>query len=168
MTELNIRRALPSDVSEIHRMIVDLAVYEKEPDAVVASEDDIRHALFCSSPRAFSLVCEQINRDGSRSLTVGFAIYFYNFSTWLGKHGIYLEDLYVRPEARGQGAGKGLLRAVARIARDEGLGRFEWSVLKWNTPSIEFYEACGAAPLDEWVGYRMDRAAIEAFCADHD
>jgi GNAT superfamily N-acetyltransferase len=166
MTTLNIRRALPTDVPEIHQLIVDLAVYEKEPDAVVAHENDIHEALFCDSPRTFGLVCEQKKPGESAPLTIGFAIYFYNFSTWLGKHGIYLEDLYVTPEARGQGAGKALLKTVARIARDEGLGRFEWSVLKWNTPSIEFYEACGAAPLDEWVGYRMDRAAIEAFCAD--
>jgi len=168
MTKLTIRQALPSDVAKIHELIVDLAIYEKEPDAVVASENDIHQALFCDSPRAFSLICEREKPGDTAPLTIGFAIYFYNFSTWLGKHGIYLEDLYVMPEARGEGAGKALLKAVARIARDEGLGRFEWSVLKWNTPSIEFYEACGAAPLDEWVGYRMDRAAIEAFCADHD
>lgn len=166
MTNLNIRRALPSDVEKLHKLIVDLAVYEKEPDAVVASESDIHQALFCDSPRAFSLICEQEQPGESEALTVGFAIYFYNFSTWLGKHGIYLEDLYVMPEARGQGAGKALLKAVAQIARDEHLGRFEWSVLKWNTPAIEFYESVGAAALDEWVGYRMDRAAIEAFCAN--
>lgn len=166
MPPLTIRPALPSDVARIHQLIVDLAVYEKEPDAVVALEEDIHEALFCSSPRAFGLICERSEAGKTTPLTIGFAIYFYNFSTWLGKHGIYLEDLYVMPEARGEGAGKALLKAVARIARDEGMGRFEWSVLKWNTPSIEFYEACGAAPLDEWVGYRMDRAAIEAFCAD--
>jgi len=166
MKNLAIRPALPSDVANIYKLIVDLAVYEREPDAVVASEQDIHNALFCDSPKTFSLVCEQVKPGETGPLTVGFAIYFYNFSTWLGKHGIYLEDLYVMPEARGQGAGKALLKAVARIARDEDLGRFEWSVLKWNTPSIEFYEACGASALDEWVGYRMDRAAIEAFCAD--
>ena len=162
MSELQIRPATPRDVAQIRRFIVDLAVYEKEPDAVDASEDDIRESLFCANPRVFGLMCEELSTEGPAK-AMGFAVYFFNYSTWLGKHGIYLEDLYVAPEARGQGAGKALLKAVAQIAMDQGCGSYEWSVLKWNTPSIEFYEACGAKPLDEWVGYRMDRAALEAF-----
>jgi len=158
MADFHIRQARPGDAATILRLITDLAIYEREPDAVLASAEDIRDALFCESPRVFALVCEQ-NGAG----VIGFAMYFYNYSTWLGRHGIYLEDLYVSPEARGKGAGKALLKAVGRVARDQGCGRYEWSVLRWNTPSIEFYEACGAKPLDEWVGYRMDRAALEAF-----
>lgn len=166
MSELNIRKVRPGDEAVIRQFIVDLAVYEREPDAVLASEKDIYDSLFCDSPRVFGLLCERSGGDETPGLAIGFAIYFYNYSTWLGKHGIYLEDLYVTPEARGEGAGKALLQAVARIARDEGCGRYEWSVLKWNTPSIEFYEACGAKAMDEWVGYRMDREAIERFAAD--
>jgi len=168
MERHSIRPACPDDVPTILRFIRELAEYEREPHAVLATEKDIHEALFCDSPITFALMCERPG-DGKRaSLCIGFAIFFYNFSTWLGKHGIYLEDLYVTPDARGAGAGKALLKALARRARDEGCGRFEWSVLKWNTPSITFYEACGARGLDEWVGYRMDRAAIEAFASAPD
>jgi GNAT superfamily N-acetyltransferase len=166
MAELIIRPAIPADAATILTLITDLAIYEREPEAVLASETDIHDALFCESPRVFALVCDQATDHGKQ--TIGFALYFYNYSTWLGKPGIYLEDLYVTPEARGLGAGKGLLKAIARIARDEGCGRYEWSVLRWNTPSIEFYKACGAQPQDEWVGYRMDRAALEAFADSPD
>lgn len=163
MTELHIRPAQPADAATILRLITDLAIYEREPDAVTATEADIRDSLFAEHPRVFALVCEQGDAG-----VIGFAMYFYNYSTWLGRHGIYLEDLYVTPQARGNGAGKALLKAVARIARDEGCGRYEWSVLDWNTPAIEFYRACGARPLDEWIGYRMDRAALEAFADSPD
>jgi GNAT superfamily N-acetyltransferase len=163
MNQHVIRPATTADVPTILRFIRELAEYEREPDAVLATEKDIHDALFCDSPRTFAILCDREGDTEAERSSVGFAIFFYNFSTWLGKHGIYLEDLYVTPEARGQGAGRLLLRAVAERARDEGCGRFEWSVLKWNTPSIAFYEACGAGPLDEWVGYRMDRSAIEAF-----
>ena len=166
MSELRIREATPDDVAPIHQFIVDLAVYEKEPDAVDATEQDIHDSLFCEQPKVFGLICERGTADAAEP--VGFALYFYNYSTWVGRHGIYLEDLYVSPDARGLGAGKALLKAIARIALDSGCGRYEWSVLKWNTPSIEFYEACGAVALDEWVGYRMDRAAMEAFVAAPD
>ncbi len=167
MSTLNIRPAEPSDAAQIRRFVVDLAVYEKEPDAVLATEQEIHDSLFAENPRVFALICEQRDRDGALH-PIGFAVYFFNYSTWLGRHGIYLEDLYVDPAARGLGAGKALLKAVAQIALDSDCGRYEWSVLKWNTPSIEFYEACGAKPLDEWVGYRMDRAAMEAFVAATD
>ena len=166
MTTLRVREAEARDVATILQFIVDLAVYEKEPDAVLASEKDIHDSLFCEAPRAFALICEQPSSGADEPEAIGFALYFYNYSTWLGKHGIYLEDLYVTPSARGLGGGKALLKAVARIARDEGCGRYEWNVLKWNKPSIDFYEACGAEALDEWVGYRMDRPGIERFVAD--
>lgn len=159
----SIREARPSDISTILRFITELAVYEREPDAVLATEKNLEQSLFCESPRAFCLICEHQAAGAETPTPVGFALYFYNYSTWLGKHGIYLEDLYVTPAARGEGAGKALLKTVARIARDEDCGRFEWNVLRWNTPAIDFYLACGAKPLDEWVGYRMDRQAIELF-----
>jgi GNAT superfamily N-acetyltransferase len=166
LNSFRIRPATSDDVATIHRFIVELAVYEREPDAVVATEQDIIDTLFAPSPRVFGLICERPVDDAGAVEAIAFAVYFYNYSTWLGKHGIYLEDLYVTPTARGHGAGKALLRAVARIAHDEGCGRFEWSVLKWNTPSIEFYEACGAQRMEEWVGYRMDRERIAAFLGE--
>lgn len=163
MTALNIREATSTDVPAILGFITDLAIYEREPDAVLAGESHIKNTLFCDAPKAFGLICEKQSDDGSRNIAIGFAIYFFNYSTWLGKHGLYLEDLYVTPEARGLGGGKLLLKTMAKIALDKDCGRYEWNVLKWNTPAIEFYEACGAKPLSEWVGYRMDREAIEAF-----
>ncbi|MEM6302983.1 MAG: GNAT family N-acetyltransferase [Verrucomicrobiota bacterium] len=162
MSTLHIRKAIAGDVGIILRFITELAVYEREPDAVLATEQQLHTALFGEQPKVFALLCEREDAGGSRE-PVGFAVYFFNFSTWLGKHGIYLEDLYVTPQSRNLGAGKALLKAVGQVALDNDCGRYEWSVLRWNTPSIEFYEACGAKPLDEWVGYRMDRAAIEAF-----
>lgn len=165
MTTVSIRKATPDDCACILNFIIDLAVYEREPDAVLATKNDIHNALFCEAPKVFALIAES-HTQGESPKSVGFAMYFYNYSTWLGKLGIYLEDLYVDPAARGQGAGKALLKAIAQIALDEGCGRYDWSVLRWNTPSIEFYEAYGAKAMDEWVGYRMDRAAMEAFVAE--
>lgn len=172
MATLSVRAAAPEDVPQILQLITDLAIYEKAPDAVSATEADLHRSLFDDSAKVFALICE---RAGARAdpragapATLGFAMYFFNYSTWLGRHGLYLEDLYVRPEARGLGAGKALLKAVARVALDRDCGRCEWNVLRWNTPSIEFYEACGAEPLDEWVGYRMDRAALERFAGSAD
>ncbi len=163
MSTLNIRAAEARDAPVILQFITDLAVYEREPDAVLATESHILETLFCAAPRAFGLICEQPGDGAGAPVAIGFAIYFFNYSTWLGQHGIYLEDLYVTPAARGLGAGKGLLKAVAQIALDNNCGRYEWNVLRWNTPAIEFYEACGAKPLSEWIGYRMDREALEAF-----
>lgn len=163
MTSLNIREATPADIPAILGFITDLAIYEREPDAVLANESHIQNTLFCEAPKAFGLICEKRSDDGTDNTAIGFAIYFFNYSTWLGKHGLYLEDLYVTPESRGLGGGKLLLKTMAKIALDKDCGRYEWNVLKWNTPAIEFYEACGAKPLSEWVGYRMDREAIEAF-----
>ena len=145
----SVRAALPDDVPIVVSLIKELADYEREPDAAKATEADIRAALFGESPKAF---CHVAELDGE---VVGFALWFLNFSTWLGKHGIYLEDLFVRPEARGSGLGKALLTTLIEIARDHGYGRVEWSVLDWNTPAQDFYRALGATPNDEWTVWRL-------------
>ena len=149
-----IRRATPEDAGIILGFIRELAVYEKEPDAVVATEDDIAANLFTPDTTTEAVIC----LEGGEP--VGFAVYFLNFSTWLGRDGLYLEDLYVSPAHRGKGYGKTLLKHLARIAVERHCGRFEWSVLDWNTPAIEFYEALGAKPLSEWVGYRLEGQAL--------
>lgn len=159
MRSITIREGTTEDVAQIYHFIRELAVYEKALEEVTTDEPMLREALFGNTARAFPLICEL---DGT---AVGFAIYFYNFSTWLGKYGIFLEDLYVSPEYRGHGAGKALLQYLARKAVDEGCGRFEWNVLDWNEPAISFYEACGAVPMSEWVGYRLQGTALETFAA---
>lgn len=155
-----IRDATPADVPEILAMIRELADYERAPDAVVATTDLLQEALFCDSPAAFALIAET---EGGE--VVGFALWFRNFSTWLGRHGVYLEDLYVRPAHRGHGYGKALLSALARIAVDRGYGRFEWWVLDWNTPAIEFYRSIGAEPMDEWTVQRVTGEALHRLAA---
>ena len=145
-----VRLALEDDVPVIVSLIRELADYEREPDAVEASEDDIRAALFGPSPAAF---CHVAERDGE---VVGFALWFLNFSTWKGRHGIYLEDLFVRPSARGTGLGKALLLTLIDIAKERGYGRVEWSVLDWNTPAIDFYRSLGARPMAEWTVWRVE------------
>jgi GNAT superfamily N-acetyltransferase len=150
-----IRTATVEDVAAIHRLICDLAEYERARHEVMATEGQLRAALFGSSPAVFALVAEA---DGE---VVGFALYFLNFSTWEGVPGIYLEDLYVLPEHRGSGLGKALLQSLATIAVSRGYARFEWWVLDWNTPSIEFYRALGAVAMDEWTVYRLTGAALE-------
>ncbi len=152
-----IRAATPDDAALLHELVTALAVYEREPDAVKASVEDLRASLFGEGATAHALVCEQ---DG---VAVGFAVYFFNYSTWLGRNGIYLEDLFVRPEHRGHGAGLALLRHLARLAVERGCGRFEWSVLDWNQPAIDFYRAAGARPMDEWTVYRMEGQALRDF-----
>lgn len=154
-----IRPATPGDAVLLHELVTALAVYEREPDAVKASVEDLRASLFAPGATAHALVCEQ---DGQ---AVGFAVYFFNYSTWLGRNGLYLEDLFVRPEHRGRGAGLALLRHLAGIAVARGCGRFEWSVLDWNQPAIDFYRAAGARPMDEWTVYRMDGQALLDFAA---
>ena len=149
-----IRKALPEDAGIILGFIRELAVYEKEPDAVVATEDAIAEKLFNPETTTEALICLEGDEP------VGFAVFFLNFSTWLGRDGLYLEDLYVSPAHRGKGFGKALLKHLARIAVDRDCGRFEWNVLDWNTPAIEFYEALGAKPLSEWVGYRLEGQAL--------
>ncbi|MEY2990088.1 MAG: hypothetical protein RLZZ163_1004 [Actinomycetota bacterium] len=145
-----IREATHSDIAAIHDMIVELAVYEKEPDAVIATPDDLRSALFGDSPALFGHVV-----DDPEHGVVGFALWFLNYSTWLGKHGIYLEDLYVKPTHRGSGYGIALLANLARICLERGYGRLEWWVLDWNAPARGFYESLGANALTEWIPYRV-------------
>ncbi|WP_353943888.1 GNAT family N-acetyltransferase [Streptomyces sp. HUAS MG91] len=152
-----IRTATPHDIPVIHAMIRELAEYEKVPGEARASEEQLREALFGERPAAFAHIAE--NTEGA---PVGFALWFLNFSTWRGVHGIYLEDLYVRPEARGGGHGKALLTELARICVQRGYERLEWSVLNWNQPSIDFYRALGARPQDEWTVYRLTDGALAA------
>jgi len=149
-----IRAATPADARAIHEMICELADYEKEPDAVVATVADLESALFAEVPLCHSLIAES---DGE---AVGFALWFVTYSTWQGRHGVYLEDLYVRPEHRGAGHGKRLLTALAAVARERGYARFEWSVLDWNAPSIEFYRRMGAQPVSGWTKYRLSGEAL--------
>jgi GNAT superfamily N-acetyltransferase len=150
-----IRTAVVDDVPVIHAMVRELAEYEKALDEVRASEEHLREALFGERPAAYAHIAE--NEEGE---VVGFALWFLNFSTWRGVHGIYLEDLYVRPEARGGGHGKALLRELARICVERGYERLEWAVLNWNAPSIAFYESLGARPQDEWTVYRLTDGAL--------
>ena len=149
-----IRPATVDDVPVVVRLVHELATYEREPDAVVATEEHFRTALFGPDPRVHCLVAE----DGGE--TVGFAIWFVSFSTWLGTHGIYLEDLFVRPEARGGGHGRALLTELARIAVERGYGRVEWAVLDWNVDAQGFYRALGATPQDEWTTWRLTGNAL--------
>ena len=153
-----IRAARPADVPVILDFIRELADYEKAPGQVVATESQIQEALFGPRPAAFChLACaDDGTDDGTHDRTpVGFALWFLNFSTWRGAHGIYLEDLYVRPAARGAGHGKALLAELARIALERGYWSVQWWVLDWNRPSIEFYESLGAVAQDEWTVYRV-------------
>mgnify|MGYP001205639294 CR=1 FL=1 len=144
-----VREATPADLPDILGFILGLARYEHAEDEVVTSIDDLDAAIFSGSARVRCLIAQ------SNGLSVGCAIFFYNFSTWTGKYGIYLEDLFVEEAHRGKGAGLALMRALANIAVEEGCTRFEWSVLDWNQPSIDFYEQLGAQAQSEWIGYRM-------------
>ena len=162
MSQPGIRSAQTEDTALIYRFVCELASYERALDEVVTDEARLRDALFGQRPRAYALICE-IDAEPA-----GFALYFYNFSTWLGKYGIFLEDLYVSPPYRGRGAGLALLRHLARQAVDEGCGRFEWNVLDWNAPAIDFYTACGAVPMSEWTGYRLSGDALASFAGGQD
>ncbi len=152
-----IRPAQKSDASVILDLIIELAVYEKARHEVLASLEDIERSLFGDGATAETLICEI---DGK---PVGYAIFFMSYSTWLGKYGIYLEDLYIAQAYRQAGAGKALLKQVARLAQERQCGRLEWSVLDWNQPAIDFYKSIGAKPQDEWVRYRMDEKGIADF-----
>jgi GNAT superfamily N-acetyltransferase len=149
-----IRPAHSEDVPLILQLIRDLATYERAPDEVTATEEQLVDVLFGARPAAEVLLAFEGKSP------VGFAVYFYNFSTWLGRPGLYLEDLFVKPEKRGKGYGRGLLGELARIARDRGCGRMEWAVLDWNEPAIEFYRSLGAKPMDEWTVFRLTRDEI--------
>jgi GNAT superfamily N-acetyltransferase len=151
---LTIRPATPEDVPLVLRFVRELAEYEREPDAVEATEPMLHEALFGARRVAEALIAEA---DGAAA---GFAVFFHNFSTWTGKPGIYLEDLYVTPDARGAGVGKALLQHLAGLAIDRGCARFEWAVLDWNTPAIDFYRAMGALPQDEWTVQRVTGDAL--------
>ncbi|MCC0097404.1 GNAT family N-acetyltransferase [Streptomyces flavotricini] len=150
-----IRSAALEDVPVIHAMIRELAEYEKVPHEARATQEQLREALFGERPAAFAHIAQA--QDGE---AVGFSLWFLNFSTWRGVHGIYLEDLYVRLGARGGGYGKALLAELARICVERGYERLEWAVLKWNAPAIAFYEALGARPQDEWSVYRLTDDAL--------
>jgi GNAT superfamily N-acetyltransferase len=149
-----IRPATRSDVPTLHALIRELARYERLEDEHVGREDDLHEHIFGARPYCEALVAEEEDQ------VVGFALFFHNYSTFLARPGMYLEDLFVLPGKRRRGHGRDLLRAVARIAVDRGCGRFEWSVLTWNEPAIEFYRALGAKPLDDWRIFRMTGEAL--------
>ncbi|MEG9248077.1 GNAT family N-acetyltransferase [Arthrobacter sp. Soc17.1.1.1] len=151
---MSIREARPADVPVILQLIHDLALYEKEPDAVKNTVGSLEDALFGDRPTIFAHVAE------AEGQVQGFALWFLNYSTWEGVNGIYLEDLYVRPEARGAGHGKALLANLARIAAERGYARVEWSVLDWNEPSIRFYQQLGARPQTGWSTFRLTGSAL--------
>lgn len=151
---VTIRPAQSGDAATVLRFVRELAEYEREPDAVVATEAMMDEALFGAAPKAEALIAEV---DGE---AVGFALFFHTFSTWTGRQGIWLEDLYVTPDARGSGAGKALVSAVAGICIDRGCPRFEWWVLDWNEPAIGFYRSIGAEAMDEWTTQRVTGDAL--------
>jgi len=157
MTHGRVRRARPDDVPEIIAMVRDLAEYENALDEALATEDQFQQALFGPDPKVFAHVVEHEADDYRLG---GFALWFLNFSTWLGRHGLYLEDLYVRPELRGSGYGKLLLSTLARECVDHDYGRLEWWVLDWNEPAIGFYRSIGAVPMDEWTVQRVTGEAL--------
>jgi GNAT superfamily N-acetyltransferase len=156
---MKIRKADRRDAGVILALIRELAIYEKAEHEVLTSEAEISETLFGSEAKASALVAEA---DGK---VVAYAVYFYNYSTWLGKNGIYLEDIYVTPDYRRQGIGKALLQQVAALAVAENCGRVEWSVLDWNTPAIDFYKSLGATAQDEWTVYRLTGDKLNSFAA---
>jgi GNAT superfamily N-acetyltransferase len=157
---ITIREASPEDASTLFHFIRELAIYEKAEHEVEATVETIESSIFGPGSVTHALIAES---DGE---PIGMAIWFLSYSTWKAKNGIYLEDLYVTPKARGLGAGKALLKRLAAIAVDHGCARFEWSVLDWNTPAIKVYDAVGAEPLTEWIRYRLEDDALKSFAAD--
>lgn len=152
--KFEIRPARVEDAPIILQLIRDLAIYERAPNEVTATEKQLVDVLFSEKPAAEVLLAFE------NDVPVGFAVFFHNFSTWLGRRGLYLEDLFVKPEARGKGYGRALLVDLAKIARDRGCGRMEWAVLDWNDPAMQFYRKLGAKPLDEWTVFRLTRDGI--------
>jgi GNAT superfamily N-acetyltransferase len=146
---MKIRPAQQDEVGIVLQLIHDLALYEKAPDEVEATEKELLETIFVDNPRVF---CDVVEVDGE---IAGMAIWFLNYSTWQGKHGIYLEDLFIKPEFRGKGYGKALLQHLAKVCDERGYGRFQWWVLDWNSPAIEFYKSLGAVAMDEWTVYRV-------------
>lgn len=160
VSKFQIRSATKADVSVTLRLIRELAEYERAPDDAVATEEDLREVLFGKEPAAHVLLA--LENDEA----VGFAVYFFNFSTWLGRPGLYLEDLFVRPELRGNGYGRALLQRLAQVAQERGCGRMEWAVLDWNEPAIGFYKKLGAKPMDEWTVFRLTSDGIAQLAKD--
>lgn len=160
MTAYRVRPASVDDAGTILRFIRELAEYEKALHEVVATQETVAASLFGEGSVTRAVICE--TEDGAPA---GFAVWFKSYSTWQAKNGLYLEDLYVTPAHRGTGVGKMLLRHLARIAVEEGCGRFEWSVLDWNTPAIRVYDALGAEPQTEWIRYRLDGDKLKTFAA---
>lgn len=160
MATLTLREASVEDAGLILHFVKELAIYEKAEHEVLATEATIKQSIFSQDSHVNALICEL---DGQ---AIGMAVYFYNYSTWLAKPGLYLEDLYVSPDYRGKGAGKLLLKKMAQIAIEKGCGRFEWSCLDWNKPSRDFYESIGAVAQEEWVGYRMSGETLVDFASN--
>ena len=152
---MKIRPAKSEEVCEVLQLIQDLATYEKAPEQVEASKEDLLNTIFVKDPRVF---CDLVEVDGQ---VAGMAIWFLNYSTWQAKHGIYLEDLFIKPEYRGRGYGKALLKHLAKICDEKGYGRLQWWVLDWNSPAIEFYKSFGAEAMDEWTVYRTSGQALK-------
>jgi GNAT superfamily N-acetyltransferase len=152
---MKIRPARQEEVGIVLQLIHDLAVYEKAPNEVEATEKELLETIFSSDPKVF---CDLVEVDGE---IAGMAIWFLNYSTWQGKYGIYLEDLFIKPEFRGRGYGKALLKHLAKVCDEKGYGRFQWWVLDWNTPAIEFYRSLGAVAMDEWTVYRVSGQALK-------
>jgi GNAT superfamily N-acetyltransferase len=155
MPELQIRPATHDDVAPILEMVKELAAYERLLHTVQATEADLREALFGPRPVAEALVADRSGR------AVGFALFFHNYSTFVGRPGLYIEDLYVRPAHRGQGIGGALMSHMIRLAKDRRCGRVEWAALEWNEPALRFYEAMGATALNEWRIFRLTQEAME-------
>ncbi|WP_424948428.1 N-acetyltransferase family protein [Candidatus Spongiihabitans sp.] len=154
---IEIRQATVEDAALILKFVTELAAYEKARNEVVATVVDIKNSLFCGDSTTSAVICSKGHEP------IGYAVYFFNYSTWLGKPGLYLEDLYVSPEHRGIGAGTAMLKHLAKIALSKNCGRFEWSVLDWNESAIKFYQSIGAKSQQEWVGYRLSGKALEEF-----
>jgi GNAT superfamily N-acetyltransferase len=171
MDSLNLRPATPADIPQILQFIRDLAAYEREPDAVHATEADLLRDGFGETKRFDCLIAEWSEpptdnlQPATHNQAVGFALYFHNYSTWRGHAGIHIEDLYVNPEHRGKGIGKALLTRVAAIAVEEGCTRLQWDVLEWNTPAIGFYEQMGATMLMDWRTMRVTGEALPTLAA---
>ncbi|MFY8168625.1 MAG: GNAT family N-acetyltransferase [Candidatus Nanopelagicus sp.] len=158
--QLKIRDAVQADLPKILQFIKDLAEYEKAPNEVVLSISDLEQSLFGTNPQVYCLIAELENE------VTGFAVWHLNYSTWLGKHGIYLEDLYVDPKYRGQGHGKALLRKLAQICVERGYKRLQWWVLDWNQSAIDFYKSIGAEPMDQWTVFRVSGSSLEKLATD--
>ena len=154
LSNFTIQNATEDDIPTILHLIRELAAYERAPDEAVATEEGLREVLFGERPAAEVLIAWE------GEMAVGFAVFFHNFSTWLGRPGLYLEDLFVRPEDRGKGYGRALLVRLAQIAQERGCGRMEWAVLDWNESAIKFYRKLGAAPMEEWTVFRLTSDGI--------